>query len=243
MLLLHNYKKELVAQCAVGFNLPEERFVHCYYNAVDPTLFPDPGQSSPLRDKHRLSRQAFIMVHVSTFRKHHDFDTLLRAASTLDFPYEILFVGTGGRVSEVKEKARALGVTARFLGSRTLAEIAELQMASDVCVDPLLPFYVAEDNLRPAKLWEYVASGRPVVETIDPGLPVADWAREWLALVPPADTAALADALRDIRSRPDIWAQKGMRAREWVLANHTWKHVAEEVVSAVQLAMEKRRGN
>jgi glycosyltransferase involved in cell wall biosynthesis len=122
-----------------------------------------------------------------------------------------------------------------------LTEIAELQLASDVCVDPLVPSYVAEDNLRPAKLWEYLASGRPVVETIDPTLPVADWAVEWMALVPPQSHEALADALRDIRDRPEVWAKKGLQAREWVLANHTWKQVAEKIASAMAPAVQARR--
>ena len=231
-LFIHNYKPEYIRDKAAQINVPTERFLHIYYNAVAPEAFSVTASSSEIRDRYGLDRDSLILVHVSSFRGHHDFDTLLEAASMLKFRYQIVFVGAGSREEEIRSNAVANGINARFLGDRSLPEVAELLTAADLCVDPLMPFYVADDNLRPAKLWEYLASGRPVIESIDVNVPVADWAREHLSLVPAADAAALAAAITDIQCRPEHWSEKAARAREWVFANHTWKQVAEEIIAA-----------
>jgi glycosyltransferase involved in cell wall biosynthesis len=231
-LFIHNYKPEYIRGKAAQINVPTERFLHIYYNAVAPEAFSVTAAPSEIRVRYGLDRNSLILVHVSSFRCHHDFDTLLEAASMVKCRYQIVFVGTGSREEEIRSKAVANRINARFLGNRSLSEVAELLTAADLCVDPLMPFYVSDDNLRPAKLWEYLASGRPVIESIDVNLPVADWAHEHLSLVPAGDAAALAAAITDIQCHQEYWSEKAARARQWVFANHTWKQVAEEIIAA-----------
>ena len=56
--------------------------------------------------------------------------------------------------------------------------------ASDLCVDALPKHSQRLGNLMPSKLWDYMASGTPTVETVDLRLPIPLWAEECLALVP-----------------------------------------------------------
>lgn len=107
-----------------------------------------------------------------------------------------------------------------FTGARSYAEIPAYMAAFDVCITPHLvtPF---TESLNPIKLWEYLASGKPIVST-----PVAGF-RDFPQFVHlAADAEGFAQALfATLREDPSAAA-----ARRSVAQLHSW----EERLNAVE---------
>jgi glycosyltransferase involved in cell wall biosynthesis len=60
-------------------------------------------------------------------------------------------------------------------------------------------------------------------------------------LVPPADPAALAAAIRRILDHPDYGRALGQRGLERVCLNFTWRRAAERTVSVYREAIDAHR--
>ena len=87
----------------------------------------------------------------------------------------------------------------------------------------------------PLKIYEYLASGRPVIATghgdAEEALiaPRAGWT------FPPGDQEALTKVLADVAAMPrDDVSAYGRRAREHVVANHTWDARATQLVAEMK---------
>jgi glycosyltransferase involved in cell wall biosynthesis len=86
----------------------------------------------------------------------------------------------------------------------------------------------------PLKLFEYMASGRPIVASDLPGLREVVTHGETAWLVTPDDPAALAAGVRQVLSLPDRGASLGARGRAAV-AGRTWTNRARAMLAAVGL--------
>lgn len=118
-------------------------------------------------------------------------------------------VGDGELREELERRAETLGLAGRvrFLGERPKDEVAALMRAADLFVLPSLA-----ENL-PVVLIEAQASGLPAVATRVGGVPeLIDDATG--ILVPPADPAALAAAIREALARDFDGAALAARARD-----------------------------
>jgi glycosyltransferase involved in cell wall biosynthesis len=212
-------------------------------DGIEPDLFSGPVDRQLVRSRFCLDADTFVIAHVSSFRWHHDFQTILQAVRSLGFPAQLAFCGAGSRTNEVKASAVALGVSAVFLGSLPEREIREVLGASDACVDALVRrSHTGIGNLQASKLWEYMASGTPTVETVDATLPLPPWAGGCLGLAPCENSAALAKVLNDIRYNQPVWVERAAKARDWVFTNKTWDIAARRTIEAMEATMADFRG-
>jgi L-malate glycosyltransferase len=170
-------------------------------NVVDTKEFaPTPRASEP------DARPRLLNVAALAEKKGHRY--LLEALVELpDATLDI--VGDGELRSELERHAHSLGLAdrVRFLGERPKHEVAELMRAADLFVLPSLA-----ENL-PVVLIEAQASGLPAVATRVGGVSelVDDAAG---ILVPPADPAALAAAIRAALARDFDPPALAARARD-----------------------------
>lgn len=123
-------------------------------------------------------------------------------------------------------------------------EVAEWQRQMDVLILPCQHRVSSAGGkdisawTSPLKLFEYLASGRPVVAS---DLPVL---REVLQdgvnslLVPPGDIEAWAEALQRLTD-PDMRATLGAGGRQSVEDGHTWSHRAQQVLQGVCQTTER----
>lgn len=137
-------------------------------------------------------------------------------------------VGDGELRGELERQAAALGLgdRVRFLGERPKRDVAELMRAADLFVLPSLA-----ENL-PVVLIEAQASGLPAVATSVGGVPelVDDAAG---ALVPPADAAALAAAIRTTLARDFDSPALAARARDrygYTAISDRWTAIYERLL-------------
>jgi glycosyltransferase involved in cell wall biosynthesis len=130
---------------------------------------------------------------------------------------------------------RELGIAPRveFTGRIDAAELVRHYARSAAAVIPSL----YEGFGLPAG--EAMACGVPVISTTGGALPevVGDAG----LLVPPADPAALAAAIRRILDHPDEGRVLGQRGLARVGLNFTWRRAAELTVSAYREAIDAHR--
>jgi glycosyltransferase involved in cell wall biosynthesis len=160
-----------------------------------------------------------LVVGVLEARKGHA--TLIDAAGRLgrDVPLRLVFCGTGSQEAALRAEAAARGVGVGFLGFRD--DVAACLAAADVAVLPSL-----QEGLGVAAL-EAMAAGRPVVATRVGGLAEVVVDGETGRLVPAADPAALADALRTLAHDPAARARMGAAGTARVAASYSVAAMAE----------------
>lgn len=192
--------------------------VHAYTNA------PDRKQS---REKLGLSAGA-IVVYTGHLYPWKGVDTLAAAAKEIEAQVYVI----GGTQKDVTAFKKKWGTVPnlRILGHRPHTEMVLWQKAADVLV---LPNTGKEDisveYTSPMKLFEYMASGTPVVASDLPSIrEIAGAGRA--VLVAPDDTAALARGIRSILE--DDGAMYADQAHVWI-TEHTWHKRAQRILAKI----------
>lgn len=140
------------------------------------------------------------------------FETMTEAARLAGDGVRVDIVGDGNAAREVTRLAEPLrNVTVR--GPAPREEFPGLLAAHDAHV--VLQRRAGAGANLPSKIATYLASGRPIVASIDPSTPAAALLRESGAalLVEPESPTALADAMRELCERPNLRDELGRRAR------------------------------
>ncbi|HEU4628908.1 MAG TPA: glycosyltransferase family 4 protein [Gemmatimonadaceae bacterium] len=167
---------------------------------------------------------------------------LLDAAERLTWEdgIDIVLVGEGPEKPALLRRAEARGLRhVRFLPTQPRERMPALLAAADVVLVPLrthLPGAV------PSKLYEAMASGRPValVATGEP----ADIVREHDAgvVLAPGDTDALVHALRRLRALPEERLRLGANGRRAVQAHFDRTRIASGFIDYLQEHLHERTG-
>jgi glycosyltransferase involved in cell wall biosynthesis len=85
--------------------------------------------------------------------------------------------------------------------------------------------------MSPLKLFEYMAAGRPILASDIPALREILADGETALLLPPGDVPAWAAAVRGLLADPARAASLGARARDEVLARHSWDARAASILA------------
>lgn len=153
------------------------------------------------------------VVYSGLFGYNQGLGTLVEAAKLLP-EADVTLVGDGPEKGAlVAQAAGASNVS--FLPYQPFAELGRIYQQADVLVA-----HVRRDPVhrwaQPAKLWEYMASGRPVVHAGE-GEAIEILEQNGVALtVPPEDPEALAAAVKWLLTHPDEAAAMARRARAFV---------------------------
>ena len=197
----------------------EQRGMRCRWtllqNGVDTEHFrldpPDPAARAALG----LDPQRPVVGTIGRLEDRKGHDQLLRAAGTMlaggnGRRPQIVIVGDGPLREKLQAQAHSLGVadSVRFVG--TVADVRPSLAAMDVFV---LPSHA--EGMSNA-LMEAMAAARPVVATAVGGNTEVVVDGKTGVLIPPADPAAIADAIAALLRDPDRAAGLGAAAREFV---------------------------
>ena len=185
-------------------------------NGVDATLF-EPGKRTLPRDNDPIR-----IVYAGSLEPYYDIDLLIEAFAIHQLGkkgFELHLVGTGPLHQAIHEKCEQLGDAAlHFHGPVSFSEMPEILANGDVLVLPFLSGFGS-----PIKLYEYMASGTPVVASrVGQILEVIRDGENGL-LYEPGDGASLANTLVHLAADPALGERLRAQARADVLAKHTWK--------------------
>jgi colanic acid biosynthesis glycosyl transferase WcaI len=156
----------------------------------------------------------FVVVHAGNLGFYGAWDTLLKAAEILgNENTAIVFIGDGANRAALEASA-SNSPNVRFLPFRPVEQVPQVMAAGDVHVVTIR--HGLEGIVVPSKLYSILAAGRPVLAVAPASSDAASVVVEsgcGLA-ADPADPAAVASAIRELRGDPARLAEMGRRARE-----------------------------
>lgn len=171
---------------------------------------PEPATRGRVRAELGIPHDAVVATTVANFRREKDYPNLLRAARTaIDADPNLWFiaVGQGPLEDEVRALHAELGLGTRFTLTGYRADVPDLLAASD-----LFTLGSAFEGL-PVSIMEAMAAGLPTVATDVGGVAEAVIDGETGLVVPPRDSAALADALLELSRDSSRRAQMSEASR------------------------------
>lgn len=174
-----------------------------------------------------------VVVFSGSFRPWHGADVLVRAAEKLP-EVCFLFVGDGPSFRETRALAGELGLEERvhFTGAVPYAEMPRYLRRADIGVAPYQPARLGQMQLgffwSPLKVFEYMATGLPVVTLDVPPLREIVRPTEGI-LVSERDVDAWVEAIGALVSDLDSARAKGHSGRERVVAEFSWQRHCEQL--------------
>ena len=185
--------------------------------------FVDTAFIRPLPRDNALSRELgldgrLVVSYAGNLGYVYDLDGVLDAAARLAAHPDILFLIVGEGVSKpaLERRAAALGLAnVRFLPFQPRERLPELRAAADIQLSPHRPGTTGYS--LPSKIYEVMASGRPILVAADPGSDVASLVESAGCgrSLPPGDPDALAEAILELRASPELRAMMGAAGRRY----------------------------
>ena len=181
----------------------------------DGTSFPTsmPDRSDPVVQEIR-GGFPFVALHAGNLGFYGAWGTLLKAAEILrNENAALVFVGDGANRASLEASASG-SPNVRFLPFRPFEQVPHVMMAGDVHIVTIKRGL--EGVVVPSKLYSILAAGRPVLAVAPASSDAARIVAEsgcGLA-ADPDDPAAVAAAIRELRSDPARLCKMGRRARE-----------------------------
>lgn len=164
---------------------------------------------------------------------------LLDAAEVLgpDDALDMVLIGDGPVKADLVRRAADRGLTrVRFLDPRPAAELPPLLAAADILVVPLglhIPGAV------PSKLYEAMASGKPVVLVASGEAATIVREHEAGIVVEPNDVAGLAQALRTLRQDADLRRRLGENGRRAAEREFDRPAIAQRFIDRLERALHE----
>lgn len=203
-------------------------------DAVDLELFTISDDALTLRDKLGLPREKKIIMYTGSFYLYawKGVDVLLAAAEYLPEQYLVVLIGANEiEYNELNLRYRSSKI--RIITHKQHWEIPYYLKASDVLVLPNKKGNItSECYTSPLKLFEYMASGVPIVASRIASIQEV-LSEDNSCLVEPNDAQELALGIRRIVENEEYAKKIAAWARVDVM-EHTWLKRAERVINFIQ---------
>jgi alpha-maltose-1-phosphate synthase len=196
-------------------------------NGVDVVQFqPDHDADRRVRESMGIKDNPLILF-VGNFYVWHDVKTLLDSFARVMLAYpdaHLVLVGDGALRKSMEQHSIDIGVShaVHFTGLISHSEVPGFMASADIAIVPY-PEMNQENWLSPLKLFEYMASARPIVASAVGQ--VADIIRHEKngLLVPPGDADTMAEAIMRLLADKDLCGRLGRQARNDAAENHSWE--------------------
>ncbi|MBV9950891.1 MAG: glycosyltransferase family 4 protein [Acidimicrobiia bacterium] len=185
-------------------------------NFVDTDHIRPGPKDNAYRAEHGLTGKTVVM-YAGNLGYSQSVGLLLDAAVALQHDPSVVFVVNGGGSARPGLERQAAGLdNVRFVGLQPRPRLPEVLAAADVHVVPLRKG-LARSSV-PSKLYSILASGRPVVASVDPGTEVARTVTRAGAglAVPPDDAEAFTKAVTRVIEDPEQAERWGRAGRAFV---------------------------
>ena len=181
-------------------------------------------RASRYRRELGIDEQCVVALYSGNMGEKQGLEVVIEAAECLKDDRTIQFVlcGEGASHARMQQMARNLA-NVHWLPLQPVEKLNELLNLADI---HLLPQRTdAADLVMPSKLTGMLASGRPVIATVNEGTQIAEVIQGAGVVVPPGDSEALAAALKDLSNDPELRRKMGEAGR-----NHAINHLSLDAV-------------
>jgi len=210
---------------AVDLGICEPQHIQAIPNGIVPLREPDGARRAGLRRQLGAGDRDLLILNMARLADDKGLAYLIKAAALLrrsGLSYRICIAGEGPARARLERLADSLRVAdaVQFLGFRD--DIGELLAAADMVVLPSL-----REGLS-ISLLEAMAAGKPIIlSSIGSHREMASQA-EMARLVPPADPAALAAAIRQVAGDPELMFHLAATARALFETRYTEHRMVNE---------------
>lgn len=237
---------DVIASRLAEVGVPRDK-LEVVLNGVDLEAFEVVGSRSEVRATLELPTTRAIVAYVGRFTamgQERGLPELVQAMAHLgDRSDEPLLVGVGGppeTIIRYQKLATRSGLTPADISLRDRVPSAEVPLwlrAADVLVIPW-PRSRFSELFVPLKVFEYMASGTPIVATDLP--PIAQVLRHGhnALLVPPGDYDAMATAIGRLLDDPGLGGKLADNAAADV-RSHTWQQRASRILDPFQAGADR----
>jgi glycosyltransferase involved in cell wall biosynthesis len=194
---------------------------------------------------------ARVVIFSGSFRLWHGADALVRAGARVLASRDgdkafFLFIGSGPSHDDVAREVSRLGMESRchLTGAVPYCDMPLYLSRGHIGVAPYQPSRHGQLQLgfywSPLKMFEYMASGLPVITLdIDPLRDIIRRGREGL-LFHERDERGLADAIAELVRSPERAEEMGRSARERVVNDYSWQVHCEKLERVLLDVMNMR---
>ncbi|MGZ6316936.1 MAG: glycosyltransferase [Anaerolineales bacterium] len=161
------------------------------------------------------------ILSVGSLQPYKGFAFLIEACALLrdqGIPFRCRIVGGGdlrGTLEELIQNRGLIG-SVELLGARTQDDVSRLLCTGNCYVQPSIVTSTGKMEGIPVAVMEAMISGLPVIASALSGLPELVKPGETGWLVPPGNSALLAEALAEIYARPAEARRRAALGRQWV---------------------------
>ena len=187
-----------------------------------------PVDQAVARSRLGLNPSGPIVLYTGSLQHHKGIPTLIEAARGLPAARFIL----AGRVVDLPERLagdRGIPDNCLLVGHRPPHELPLYLDAADVCVLPNSARHPSAAYTSPLKLFEYMASGTPIVASAIPAVSEVVKDNVTACLFRPDDPEALVKQISLLLSDPQLRQRLAKNARELV-TNYTWERRAAVIL-------------
>lgn len=207
------------------YGFPADR-VDVVPNGADTALF-RPGDRDEARRRLGLPLDRPIVLCVASFYPHHALDVLVRAV--LPSGARLVLVGAQGPAPE--------GVLS--VGPVAHEAVPDYVAAADVCAYVLRAPH-PQFGFSPLKVYEYMASGRPVAAATDLEEIRSFVSEQGIGLAVPLDSGELGRAIVRLLADPAERERMGRRGRELAETTYNWDRAAAQVEESLRRTLEAK---
>lgn len=187
----------------------------------------------------RRPESDFVIGFVGSVKPWHGVDLLIEALAGLrnrNEDFSLCIVGNGDKdyQSQLEKKCRDNNLKDKvtFFGAVPYESVPAVMKSMDVLAAPypdMQNFYFS-----PLKIFEYMATGRPIVSSSIGQIKDVLTNEENALLVPAGDSQALQEALIRIKNDVSLRERLSRAAYADVCSKHLWKHRLEEISNIIE---------
>ena len=214
----------------VALGIAPERII-VVPDAVSPEQFFLSVPKKEARAEIGVSQDGLLIVYAGSFGYYHSWkgvDTLLEASKQGDSTWRFLLIG--GRDDEVKFWRKRYSSSRIDIRNHLESDmVAKALRAADILVIPNKPGNeTSERYTSPLKLFEYMASGTPIVASNLPSMQEVV-SEEEAVFFEPGNSRSLVQAIQSVVNDP-VSAQKRAEAAREKVQNYTWNKRAQTIL-------------
>ena len=226
-----------LARYAVAMGAAPQR-VRTVPTGVEPQRVADRDRQE-VRRAHGIAPEEMLLLYLGWLYPFCGIDRLARAlARQGDARIKLMVVGDGDLLPELERiRAEELGQRLIVLGRRPPSELPALLAAADACVLPAEPNATMR-HIVPAKLYEYLGAGKPVLATRLPG--VVEEFGDGAGILFLRDAEAMAATAVRLASSP--WELARLRAMARATAARAWSWEEATTAFLQEIEEEGRAG-
>ena len=184
-------------------------------NGVDLDAFSHGTPTTEVRNRLGADGDDVLVLYIGAHGISHGLSAVLDAAKQLNAGVKLAFVGEGAEKAALMKKAETEAIeNVTFLDGVPRAEVLGMLRSADILLVPLRDVALFETFI-PSKMFEYMACGQAIVGSVA-GESKEILERAGAPVVPPEDADALASALKDLATDPELRHKLGESARQFV---------------------------